>query len=398
MTTTGGDVDITATSTATIGGEAVATSVSIGIGGSGAGGESSSIDNIVTQAYLGAGANVSTNGGQLDISSSATPQITAEADGGSAGLVSVGVMESTATLNGATRAYIGEGVMVNAGGVDVSALSTDGSPHAVEATTSLVNIGGVSLGITNGSASIEDTVEAFIGPEANTKATNSLTVITVTGGGTLKVGANSTTTSDVEAPGDVNVGAITVSSTSMTAKADGSTNAYLGGHLTLNVPTADVKAQSTNTATTNATMVGVAAVAASVAQVEAENSRNISSYVAADANVQAPTTALSFESISTENATSNLNGGNGGVISVVVLIQSATVSGSTEAYVDAGAMVTAGSLSVDAEVQAANATDNNFAISLGIAAGAGPKPTRTFRATLKPILAARAQFCTLAAQ
>ncbi|HEV8062517.1 MAG TPA: hypothetical protein VGP68_21740, partial [Gemmataceae bacterium] len=374
VTTSGGGVDISATSAATIGGEAVATSVAVGIGGSGAGGESTSTDKITTQAYLATGANVATNGGLLSLSSTSSPQISAEADGGSLGLVSVGVMLSTASLNGPTRAYIGEGVTVNAGGVSVEALSQDGGGDAVTATTSLVNIGGVALGVTNATANIEDTTEAFVGPEAGATPTNSPT--TITGGGPLLVHANSTTTAKVSAPGGSG-GAISVSSTSMKANVDGSTNAYLGGNLTLNVPAAMVKAESTNSGTTSATMVGVAAVALNVAQVEAENSRGVSAYVANGANVQAPTTNLTLQSNSTENATANLNGGNGGVINVAVLIDSATVSGTTQAYVPAGATINAGALSVNADVLGANANNNSTLVSIGLAAGAGTQSNAT---------------------
>ena len=366
VTTTGGDVDITATSNATIGGEAVATSVAVGIGGSGAGGESSSIDNVVTLAYVGSGATISTGGGQLNIHSTAMPNITAEADGGSAGLVSVGVMESTATLDGATRAYIGGGVTITAGGVDVSAMySNGGGANAVAAKTTLVNIGAVALSLTTASASIGDKVEAFIAPDSNSNPT----VITVTGG-TLDVKANSTTTADVEAPGGSAAG-ISITSTTITSNVDGATNAYIGGHVTLNVPTATVSAQSTNTATTNATMVAIAAVAANVGQVESENSRGVSAFILGGANVQAPNTNLSLQATSTENANTTLNGGDGGVLAISVLIAQATVSGTTEAFVGARATVAASSLGLHADVQAANAINHSFLLSLGLLAGDG---------------------------
>ena len=376
VTTTGGNVTVSATSTATIGGEAVATSVAAGIGASGAGGESTSTDNVVTQAYLAAGANVATHGGLLSIASTASLQIGAEADGGSLGLVSIGVMKSTATLNGATRAYIGEGVKVNAGGVTVKALSQNGGGDAVTATTSLVNIGGVAIGVTTATANIEDTTEAFVGPEAGSTPTNSLTTITVTNNGTLLVDANSTTTAKVNAPGGSD-GSITVSSTAMNANVDGATNAYLGGQLTLAVPTATVKAESTNSGTTSATMVGVAIAALNVAQVEAENSRGVSAYIANGANLQAPSTNLTLQSNSTENATANLNGGNGGVINVAVLIDSATVSGTTQAYVPAGAMLNVGALSVNADVLGANANNDSTLVAIGLASGAGTQSNAT---------------------
>ncbi len=377
VTTSGGAVDVSATSTATIGGEAVATSVAAGIGGSGAGGESTSTDNVATQAYLATGANVATHGGQLNITSKATPQISAEADGGSLGLVSAGVMLSTATLNGPTRAYIGEGVTVNAGDVSVKSLSQDnGNTDAVTATTSLVNIGGVAIGVTNATASIEDTTEAFIGREAGTTPTNGPTTITVTGGSTLLVESNSTTTAQVNAPGGT-AGLISVSSTSMNANVDGSTNAYLGGDVTFNAPTATVEAQSNNGGSTKATMVGVAAVAANVAQVEAENSRGVTAYVATGADVKAPTTTLTLQANSTESATANLNGGNGGLINVAVLLDSSTVSGTTQAYVPAGATVNLGGLNVKADVVGANANNNSTLVSIGLAAGAGTQSNAT---------------------
>ena len=377
VTTNGGAVAISALSAATIGGDTVATSVALGIGGALAGGESTSIDNIVTKAYLAPGANVNTNGGQLNINATSTPQISAKAEGGSGGLVSIGVMVSIATLNGSTSAFIGEGVTVNAGGVDVSALSQNGSTDAVNATTTLVNIGGVTLSVVSATATIDDTVESYIGAQAQATATNDPTVIKVTGLGTLQIDANSTTTASVSSPGGSLAGSLSVSGTAMNVNVDGETNAYIGaGKVTLNVPTVLVQAQSNNGGATDAVVVGVASIAGNFAVVDAENSHNVSAYIAGGAKLQV-SGALTVQSKSQESANAKLDGGNGGLIAVAVLDNSATVSGTTQAYIAAGANVTAGSLTVNTDVQAANAGTDSRWVQIALGAGAGSDSTAT---------------------
>ena len=249
VTTTGGDVDLTATATDTANGLAVATAVSVAVGGAGAGGNSTTTNNTVTQAYLGAGANVNTRGGTLNVDATATPTLTAETDGGALGIAAIGATVANATLSGATQAFIGEGGTVAAGNVAVSAQSTKpSSTDSVISTSILVAIGAAGVTSLNTISTINDTTEAFIGPEAGTTPTDAPTSITVGSSGSVSVTSNSTTTA-TSTPNGGNLGALVSVNVSLAAtNLNGASNAYLGGNLTLNAGTVNVSAQSTNTA------------------------------------------------------------------------------------------------------------------------------------------------------
>ena len=152
MSTTG-EVDVTATTTATIVAKGVATAVSISIGGAGAGVQTMAVDNVVTQAYLSTGANVTANAGGLKVEAQSTPNISAESDGGTAGILAIGVTETTADLQGATKAYVGEGVTVHVGSTGITVSATENDPtgsntNAANATTTLVSIG-AAKGVTD---------------------------------------------------------------------------------------------------------------------------------------------------------------------------------------------------------------------------------------------------------
>ena len=118
VTTYGQDVDVTASSTNTITGKAIATSLSTGVAG--AGGNATSTDDTTTSAYVTAGSSIVTNSNGTEPSSSSGAlnidaentggTVTAECDGGSGGVGSIGVFLATANVGGSTTAYLAAGL------------------------------------------------------------------------------------------------------------------------------------------------------------------------------------------------------------------------------------------------------------------------------------------------
>ena len=183
----------------------------------------------------------------------------ADTQGGVVGIAAIGVTESTADLEGVTRAYVGEGVTINAGSASVLArAATPPGADSAHAHTFLINIGTVGVSDLNAAAKIGQTVEAFVGPEAGSAATNAQSNITL-GGGTLSVHALSTNNASSELDGP-SVGAITIGVSSNTTNLDGATNAYVGGHVTIGSGHVAVMADSTNTATPTTNLVSVGAI------------------------------------------------------------------------------------------------------------------------------------------
>ena len=86
----------------------------------GAGGNATSTDDTTTSAYVTAGSSIVTNSNGTEPSSSSGAlnidaentggTVTAECDGGSGGLGSIGVFLATASVGGSTTAYLGAGL------------------------------------------------------------------------------------------------------------------------------------------------------------------------------------------------------------------------------------------------------------------------------------------------
>ena len=79
--------------------------------------------------------------------------------------------------------------------------------------------------------------------------------------------------------------------------------------------------------------------------------------------------ALNVTANSNETTTATCNGGSGGGVNISAMFADSQIRGNTQAYVGDGATVTAGSLDVDADAAARNATTNAYILSISILAG-----------------------------
>ena len=98
------------------------------LGGAGAG--ASATVTRITDAYVGAetgGASTVINvpQGNASIVATSTSSATSNVQGGAAGGVSVGAFLSSATIDGATRAFVGPAATVNAASLDIHAFATE---------------------------------------------------------------------------------------------------------------------------------------------------------------------------------------------------------------------------------------------------------------------------------
>ncbi|MCF2147132.1 DUF4347 domain-containing protein [Desmonostoc muscorum LEGE 12446] len=157
VTSTNGDVTVSADSTSSIKALAVATAASISFGGSGAGGKAdSTLSNDVT-AYINS--TTITAKGNVKVQADSNAAINSQAKAGSGGLVAVGVMLADAQVTGSTQAYLGTGTqIVKVNNLEVLATSAN------TATTQVVTGSGGIVGVRESKATVTITpkISAYI--------------------------------------------------------------------------------------------------------------------------------------------------------------------------------------------------------------------------------------------
>ena len=333
------------------------------------------------EAFLGApsgrtGADTSaadtTVAGAVNVEAWSDMSSTAVANGGGAAAgVSVSVMVPTAEISGATRAYAGAGTDIRSGSLNIHA---DGTTNA-DATTIAIAIGGLGAG--NGvfaTATVANTVEAFLGERADTGATSLSTVDVKTAAGargavTLAAVANSTALAKANG---VAVGGIAVNIMIPKASLSGSTRTYIGPWTDLYAGTVTGTASdpvASATATTTSGSLALASVASMISR--AVTSRATEAFVGHDANLDLGASALSLTASSpAHTATANITGGSGGIATVTIFQGEATVGDDTvkgaparartAAFIGNSAVVVAGNVTLSATGVATALADSKF--------------------------------------
>ncbi len=169
----------------------------VGIGGvTGAGARSTGTITRTTEAFVDSGSQLSLGAATLDIDAISKSTADGWATGVAAGGIAVAVLDVESTTDATTRAYVGSGASIDAGGLDLKAdaVSLAKSPSTVVGVGLLAGAG-IQLDAVDSS-----TVEAFIGPEAGYQAGDDVTRITVTGGD-----VNVTAKNDSEAKAETSV-------------------------------------------------------------------------------------------------------------------------------------------------------------------------------------------------
>ena len=373
VTTGGQNVDVTAQSTPSIKGLSVATAVSISIGGSAAGGECTSTDNTTTTAYVGPGSTIQTNGdgsststtyGELNINAADSGgSVTAETDGGSAGLGSIGAFFATANVGGSTTAYLGGGSTLTVGNLAVTANAS----HNVSSTTTAVVIGGLAGYESNSTTTVAEDVEAYLGTPAN--ATPSSTPTTYAPRGSVTVTATTSDTGASQANGGLaGVGAISGDIADSIVKP--TVKAYVSDNVNVSTPdNLTVSATATNNAKSNIIGVVVSAYGVGVSAGQTTDSATVAAYVGHGTFTVGGN--LSISATSTDTATTNSQSSGGSfAASGGGAIADATINPNVQAY----AGDSTGGANIDATGTAAITaweTPHARAIGLGIQANLG---------------------------
>ena len=118
--------------------------------------------------------------------------------------------------------------------------------------------------------------------------------------------------------------------------------------------------------------MGVAAISGSGSSLTPTETHNTDAYIAGGSDLAAGGANVSVNATSSSSATADIEGGAGSAVGINVALPSASITGSTLAYVGQGSTVSAGTLNVQSSASNQNVLAKLNAVSIGIfASGAG---------------------------
>ena len=294
-----------------------------------------------TEAKLGSGGNVHAIGA---FTLTATSTILADAllfvDG--VQVVDVASNGATATAGGTTRVWLDEGAQT-----DVDTLTTSAAAGVTALTLgTFVGVTGVGISLANYTAKTEHSTEARTGPiGAPTGAQGSLTVRN----GALLLDAHSTNTA-VVAQGELQVAFLDITLIDPSATAGGSTRTILGGSFAVDADSVTGKAESTNSATSASLSIQVGAIQIDATERAAKTDHTTEALVKTGANLALGGLALHLDADSDSNAIiATVTPLDLGAISIEAMSSTADAGGETNAGVQEGVTIVAGSLLITAD-------------------------------------------------
>ena len=357
VTSSGGDVVVRSQSAETVFAETLSVAIAVGIGVAVAAVEATSIIDGTTQAYLGAGAQIHAVAGTARVTAISTATATGHLEGGS-GTIGVAVTEivGEATISASTRAYVGDDAAVTAGAlvVQVGDEAEQTSRNAV-AEISAGAGGLVTVVAVVARATVTGLVEASIGKRA---------AVTTSGSTTVRAAAvtTATATADGGSGGVVDVSSFKAEASVGSAETAARVTAHVGEGAELSVGSLAVEAVGEANAIADMNSGGGGVVTVGAGGAESLVNTSVRAYLGPQASrtISEPTSitsagAASISALSSEYATATSGRAAGGVIGIAAIGVSATVLGSTQAFVGDGVVVDAASLDVAAEIGAASA-------------------------------------------
>ena len=337
-------------------------SLAIGaVGGAGAG--ASATVTRITEAYIGAetgGASTVINvpQGNASIVATSTSSATSNVAGGAFGGITIAAFLSTATIDGATRAFVGPAAQVNASSLDIDAYATENADADILAIGAGV-IGGTGAGAT---ARITSVTEAFAGTD--TAQTPALPGVVLNITNVIDILASSTGTTTATDKGGSG-GELDVTALLASANDDGQTHAFLGAGLksAIHAGSLNVEADGSLSSDSQSLAVGIALITVSDASSTSTVGSNdptqqtVAAYIelapgsnptSSTATITSPG-AILVKAHETPQASAAATGVGVGALSVDAVKSASNVFGTTTATLGDGISLAAPSLTVDAE-------------------------------------------------
>jgi hypothetical protein len=364
---TAGTLKFTANSTST----ATSNSVSIELSGVNVTDSIKSAEsNHDTRAFVDTQANLTISGTGLTLDAESSNTATAGEVAVHIAGVPISLIQPAAHADGTTRAYVDEGIQLQAGGLSATATGTNTATVSVD----MVLVGLVPVTLIQPTATTGDDTQAYIGPEAGAPPANLSGNISVSGAVTL--GATSHDTAHVQAT-NISFGAVNVTSVRPNITAGGNTLAHLGGNYTINAPLVTVTATASDTqATTQTFSLDIGAVNVSPASLPVTAQHETEAFLAPSANVTVSGGPLTFHATGGNSATANSQDVSIGLVNVTSLSANTEVAGATQAYAGNEAVLKAGDVSWIADATtSAGATQGSFGLSLFNSVNLDPQAT-----------------------
>ncbi|HET9217460.1 MAG TPA: LEPR-XLL domain-containing protein, partial [Terriglobia bacterium] len=368
-TTTTKVLDVIADSTSTADADTVSVGIGvIGVGGAGAG--AISTVSRKTEAYLGTRAGsapgdavtIGATNAEVLVKAISDSDALVSATGGAFSLTTtIAAFLGEGTVSASTLAYVGEGLILNAGELDIQADATENA----DVDTVAIGAGFISTQGAKAIATISSTTEAFTGSRGGaTPAADPTTAINlvapagnIDADGTLVIDALSSQTAFADASGGGG-GAIQLAVMLPEATAGGAVRAYVGSGTDLSAASLTITANApTMKADASGFALGISVLGgANGLQSKATVSGEVEAFIGSQAgSVQAAPApdinvgsgAVTIEADARMEALSDVDGvGASFTASVSAIKPQSLVSGKTRAYVRDGVALNAGALSV----------------------------------------------------
>ncbi|MEQ1826278.1 MAG: hypothetical protein ABL921_10035, partial [Pirellula sp.] len=347
-------------------------SVQIGLTGAVTGAEAEAFITGTVDAHIGSASGttpssdlsiVGVGGGQVNVNAAAKMTATPTIFSFGAGAASVSALFPTATIDGKVRAYVGEGVDIDAGGlmVKASAPILHAQAHALG-----IGFGGLlDLGVFKSIATTSAVVESFIGANAGINASNVTTDIHV-GGGTVSVVTETEMQATADADSGGFSGVVAFGVMHPIATVSGKARSYVRDGVDLDASSLTIQAGSLSTnriiqkATAQSTVVKFAGLAAgAIIDADATTDGTVEAFIGAatgrvaggapGARIQLAGD-LRVESASDIDAFANTFGGSLAIgAGVNVMKPTANAGGTTRSYAGGGTAVRVNKLELDAD-------------------------------------------------
>jgi hypothetical protein len=307
-----------------------------------------------------------TAGGNVSVQAEETVTANVLVGQGVGGLGGYGAAVAVLNVHSNTQAFLdGDAVVAATGSITVNASLNEKTTSKVYAGVGTLALGvGVEVAVNNDTS----TQLAYVGDGARVNQASALSV-------TAK--ANRAVESDA---GGVTTGVVAIGVASAQATAGGSTVAAVGAGAQVgqtagaSVGSLTLGATNTSSVTVNGLIVASGFVGGGGDNISGTVNPDVLAYVGRGAAVTVTGPADLGATATPGVDVENLGGGNGG-ITVTAVIASATVGGKTWAFLDQGASLTAGALSVTAVTPSRNATATSKVLNISLGGYNGSNTT-----------------------
>ena len=322
----------------------------------------------VTEAFAGPSADLAIIGGALTLT--ATSENDANVDQITpidVGVVDLNFVKSTADAGGSTSAYVAEGSTIDADGLTANAAANN------TADVDRFQFGASVFDLQKAQPTARTThaVAAYVGPAAGAEPAG--TAGTITLDDDLALNATSVNEATV---GDINISVdvVSVDLVKPEINAGGTTRVHVGGDYTVNASGVTGAASSTNTAGSNTVPIKIGLVTVGEVTTEVRTTHETEAFVTRDADFDVNGGGIELDAMSRNRTELDRFEFGASLVGVDTFKPMLDTAGATRAFVEEGAAIGAGSLSLDAAAANTASTESDI-VTVGLVSFKTSRPT-----------------------